>query len=90
MMNSALPTHDGMVAALSLRPGGRGEGIGKVRLDAARTAHRDALDLSVFERNAAALRFCKRKGLRDAPTRRGDTTEKRIATRGPCWRGGVQ
>jgi putative acetyltransferase len=80
---------DGFVPALYLRPGGRGKGVGKTLLDAAKAAHPDGLELTVFERNADALRFYKREGFREDPTRRDDTTEEGIATLWMRWLGGA-
>lgn len=81
---------DGFVPALYLRPGARGKGVGRMLLDAAKSAHPDGLELTVFELNADALRFYAREGFREDPTRRDDTTEEGIPTLWMCWQGGEQ
>ncbi|WP_435663872.1 N-acetyltransferase family protein [Hoeflea sp.] len=79
---------DGFVPALYLRPGGRGKGVGKMLLDAAKAAHPDGLELTVFERNIDALRFYQREGFHEDPARRDDSTEEGIATLWMRWPGG--
>lgn len=81
---------DGFVPALYLRPGARGKGVGKMLLDAAKAAHPDGLELTVFELNVDALRFYQREGFREDPTRRDDTTEEGTPTLWMRWQGGVQ
>jgi len=81
---------DGFVPALYLRPGARGKGVGKMLLDAAKTAHPDGLELTVFERNVDALHFYKREDFHEDPTRRDDTTDEGIPTLWMRWQGGAQ
>lgn len=80
---------DGFVPALYLKPAARGKGIGKILLDAAKAAHPDGLELTVFERNTDALRFYAREGFREDPSRRDDTTEEGIPTLWMRWPGGA-
>lgn len=81
---------DGFVPALYLGPAGRGRGVGKALLDAAKAAHPDGLELTVFELNTDALRFYQREGFDEDPTRRDDTTEEGIPTLWLRWPGGAQ
>ena len=71
---------DGFVPALYLGPAARGKGVGKALLDAAKAAHPNGLELTVFERNTDALRFYEREGFSEDPSRRDDTTEEGIPT----------
>ncbi|WP_417416499.1 GNAT family N-acetyltransferase [Hoeflea sp.] len=81
---------DGFVPALYLRPAARGKGVGKMLLDAAKAAHPDGLELTVFERNVDALRFYEREGFQEDPGRRDTTTDEGIPTLWMCWQGGAR
>lgn len=78
---------DGFVPALYLSPAARGKGTGRLLLDAAKAAHPDGLDLTVFERNTEALRFYAREGFVEDPSRRDDKTEEGIPTLWMRWPG---
>lgn len=78
---------DGFVPALYLHPGARGKGIGRLLLDAAKAAHPDGLELTVFERNTEALRFYAREGFVEDPSRRDDKTDEGIPTLWMRWPG---
>ena len=80
---------DGFVPALYLRPAARGKGVGKMLLDAAKAAHPDGLELTVFERNTDALRFYEREGFYEDPSRRDDSTDEGIPTLWMRWPGGA-
>lgn len=82
-------SNDGFVPALYLRPGGRGKGVGKMLLDAAKAAHPEGLELTVFERNTDALRFYEREGFHEDFSRRDTATEEGIPTLWMRWSGGV-
>jgi putative acetyltransferase len=83
-------SNDGFVPALYLRPGARGRGLGKRLLDAAKAAHPDGLELTVFEHNIDALRFYQREGFQEDFTRRDNATEEGIPTMWMRWPGGTQ
>ncbi|EDQ34193.2 Sortase [Hoeflea phototrophica DFL-43] len=78
---------DGFVPALYLSPAARGKGTGRLLLDAAKAAHPDSLELTVFERNTEALRFYAREGFVEDPSRRDDKTEEGIPTLWMRWPG---
>lgn len=78
---------DGFVPALYLSPAARGKGTGRLLLDAAKAAHPDGLDLTVFERNTEALQFYAREGFVEDPSRRDDKTEEGIPTLWMRWPG---
>jgi len=80
---------DGFVPALYLRPTARGKGVGKLLLDAAKAAHPDGLELTVFERNTDALRFYEREGFSEDPSRRDNATDEGIPTLWMRWPGGA-
>jgi len=82
-------SNDGFVPALYLRPGGRGKGVGKMLLDAAKAAHPEGLELTVFERNTDALRFYEREGFHEDFSRRDTATEEGIPTLWMRWPGGA-
>lgn len=82
-------SNDGFVPALYLRPGGRGKGVGKMLLDAAKAAHPEGLELTVFERNTDALRFYEREGFHEDFSRRDTATEEGIPTLWMRWSGGA-
>lgn len=78
---------DGFVPALYLSPAARGKGTGRLLLDAAKAAHPDGLELTVFERNTEALRFYAREGFAEDPSRRDDKTDEGIPTLWMRWPG---
>ena len=80
-------SNDGFVPALYLRPDARGKGVGKMLLDAAKAAHPEGLELTVFERNTQALRFYEREGFQEDFTRRDTATEEGIPTLWMRWPG---
>lgn len=76
---------DGLVPALYLAPAARGHGIGKALLDRAKTLCPGAIELTVFEPNAAGQRFYAREGFREIPGGRVTDTDEGIPTLRMRW-----
>ncbi|MEM8748721.1 MAG: GNAT family N-acetyltransferase [Pseudomonadota bacterium] len=65
----------------------RGHGVGKALMDGAKQRCPEKLELSVFEPNAAAIRFYKREGFEEVPEGRKAETEEGVPTLLMRWSG---
>lgn len=80
----------GFIHAIYLRPAARGHGLGKSLLDAAKHAHPQGLELTVFEPNTDAMRFYTREGLIEIPGGGNDNPPEGVPTLLMRWRGAAQ
>ncbi|OCW59211.1 hypothetical protein AWJ14_09125 [Hoeflea olei] len=79
----------GFIHALYLKPGHRGQGLGKALLDAAKHARPQGYELTVFEPNTEAQRFYRREGMIEVPEGRTADTEEGVPTLLMRWPGGI-
>jgi len=78
---------EGFVYAIYLDASARGRGIGKALIETAKYMHPSQLELTVFEKNQAALRFYRREGFREVPEGRSTDRPEGIPTLLMRWRG---
>lgn len=69
---------EGLIPALYLVPGLRGQGVGRQLLDEAKALRPAGLTLTVFEPNHAARRFYEREGFAEDPAGRDDTAQEGV------------
>lgn len=73
-------TSDGFVPAVYLIPEMRGQRVGKALIDRAKELSNGCVELTVFERNQAALRFYAREGFRPVAGGRNEDTPEGVPT----------
>lgn len=78
---------EGFVYAIYLDPRARGRGLGKALIDIVKARHPERVELTVFEKNASALRFYGREGFREVPEGRDGSRPEGIDTLLMRWQG---